>query len=175
VTLTRSWKLALVASAALLSNIGFAATADAPASDTSILELLEVTKSRQLLDNMSAQLDSVTRTSMQQALAGKQVSAEQQKILDDMRAQLIEIFGKHMQWVELEPMFVDIYKRTFTQSEVDGMLAFYKTPAGQAVIAKMPLAMQNSMQAMQSKLATLMPHVQQLQRETIEKLKAAQP
>jgi hypothetical protein len=70
-------------------------------------------------------------------------------------------------------MFIDIYKRSFTQGEIDGMLSFYKTDAGKALISKMPVVMQNSMQAMQSKMATTMPQIQQLQRETIEKLKAA--
>jgi uncharacterized protein len=126
-----------------------------------------------LLDNISVQFDTAMQASIQQALAGKQVSPEKQAILDDMRAKMVKLFGDNLQWKQLEPMFIDIYEKTFSQSEVDGMLSFYKTDAGRALIAKMPLAMQNSMQAMQSQMAPLMQQVQQLQNETIEKLKAA--
>jgi uncharacterized protein len=169
-----SWKIVALASAALFTTLAVAAPGDPPASEASIRQLLEVTQSRQLLDDLSAQLDQMMRTSMQQALAGKQFSVEQQKILDDMRTKLVKIFGEHLQWDQLEPMYLDIYKKSFTQNEVDGMLAFYKTEAGKALIAKMPLAMQNTMQATQSKMAALMPQVQQLQRETVERLKATE-
>jgi hypothetical protein len=54
------------------------------------------------------------------------------------------------------------------------MLRFYKSETGQAVIAKMPIVMQNSMQAMQGRLGALMPRLQQLQRKAIDDLKASQ-
>ena len=91
-----------------------------------------------------------------------------------MRTKIVKLFGDALQWNQLEPVFIDIYRRTFTQSEIEGMLSFYKTDAGKALIAKMPLAMQNSMQAMQARMATIMPQVQQLQKETFEKLQATQ-
>jgi hypothetical protein len=52
------------------------------------------------------------------------------------------------------------------------MLSIYHTDAGKALIAKMPLAMQNSMQAMQGLMKSVAPQLQKIQRETIEKLKA---
>nr|WP_276510032.1 DUF2059 domain-containing protein [Niveibacterium umoris] len=74
-------------------------------------------------------------------------------------------------------MFLDIYQKTFTQKEVDGMLSFYKSPAGQAVIKKMPQVMQASMQIMQARMSKLVPQIQQITAEGAEKMKAlsAQP
>ena len=60
-----------------------------------------------------------------------------------------------------------IYKQSFTQKEVNGMLDFYKSEPGQAVIAKMPLVMQNTMQAMQARMNTTFPKLQKLQQDAI--------
>lgn len=151
-----------------------AIAADAPASEASIRELLTVTQSEKLVDSTMGQIDSMMQNSMKQALGGQTLTADQQKIIDDMRAKMIALFKEDMKWETLEPMFVDIYKRSFTQKEVDGMLDFYRSEPGQAVIAKMPLVMRNSMQAMQGRMVALLPKLQQLQRDAIAELRASQ-
>lgn len=165
---------AAAASALLFTNVALGEPLETPASEASIRELIEVTQARKILDGLNDQLDGASQASMQQALAGQQVSPEQQQVLNEMRTKMIRIITDSMQWDQMEPMFIDIYKQIFTQAEIDGMLAFYKTETGQALIAKMPLVMQYSMQVVQARAASIMPQVQQLQRETLEKLKALQ-
>jgi hypothetical protein len=67
---------------------------------------------------------------------------------------------------------IDIYRRSFTQHEIDGMLEFYRTDAGQAVIAKMPLVMENTMAVMQEDLRVMMPRIREIQEDTIARLRA---
>jgi hypothetical protein len=69
-------------------------------------------------------------------------------------------------------MYVRVYQKTFTQQEIDGMLAFYKTPAGQAVISKMPAAMQNTMNEMQQLMGPVMQKMQRLQQDVVAEMKA---
>lgn len=163
---------AIILLACLAAAPAFAA--DAPASEASIRELLTVTQSEKLVDSTMGQIDSMMQNSMKQALAGQTLTADQQKIIDDMRAKMIALFKEDMKWETLEPMFVDIYKRSFTQKEIDGMLDFYRSEPGQAVIAKMPLVMRNSMQAMQGRMVAMLPKLQQLQRDAIAELRASQ-
>ena len=68
---------------------------------------------------------------------------------------------------------VDLYAKTFSQSEIDGILTFYKTEAGKAMIAKMPTLMNNLMQMMMKQMQSFMPRLQQLQQEYAPKIKAA--
>lgn len=143
-----------------------------PPSDASLKELIEITQSRQLLERSMAQMDSVMQTSMAQALQGKEVTPEMQQAMDDMRVRMVALMKQEMSWDVLEPMFIDIYQQSLTQEEVDGMLAFYKSEAGQAVIAKMPLIMQKTMQAMQQRMQVIMPKMQQIQNEALASLKA---
>jgi hypothetical protein len=117
-----------------------------------------------------SQIDAAIQSGVQQSLQGRELTPEQEKILDEMRTNLLVIFGEEFTWTKLEPTFIDVYRRSLSQSEVDGMIAFYKTTAGRAVIAKMPLIMQNSMQMVQSQLGGMMPRIQQVQREAVEKL-----
>jgi hypothetical protein len=147
--------------------------ADAPASDASVRKLIETTHVRELLDAAQAQLVESMRAGMHQALADQNVTAEQQKILDEMQVQMTAILMEEISWDKLEPMLVGLYATTFTQREINGMLAFYRTAAGTALITKMPVVMQKSMEKTQARMATALPKLQQLQRDTVVKLTAA--
>lgn len=151
-----------------------AIAAEPPASEASVRELLSVTQSKKLVDSTMGQIDAMMQNSMKQALGAQPLTADQQRGMDTMRTKMIALLREDMKWETLEPMFVDIYKQSFTQKEVDGMLDFYRSESGQAVIAKMPVVMQHTMQAMQGRMATMLPKIQQLQREAIAEFKASQ-
>jgi len=143
------------------------------ANDKTVRELLAVTQTQKLMDGMIAQMDAMMQASMKQALAGRTVSPDQQRILDDTRAQMVALFKNEMAWETFEPLMIDIYRKTFTEEEVKGMLDFYKSPAGQAVIAKMPAVMQASMQMAQSRMGAMMPKMKKIQDDAMGRLKAA--
>lgn len=155
----------------LLLTMGSAFGAETTPSDASIRELLDVIKAQRMMDSVSAQMDGLMKRSIAEATAGRNLSAAQQGVLDDMSTQMADVFRDLMNWQKMEAMMVDIYERSFTQAEVDGMLTFYKSDAGKAIIEKMPVAMQNTMQAMQSKMSELMPKIRQIQDETVQKMK----
>lgn len=46
---------------------------------------------------------------------------------------------------ELEDLVVPVYARHFTADEMEAAIAFYRTPAGQSMLRKMPLVMQETM------------------------------
>lgn len=148
-----------------------ALAADAPASDASIKRLIEITNSKKMLDGVMSQMDAMMKPSMQQALAGQKMTAEQETVLLEMQKELTTLLKNEMTWETLEPMFLEIYKKSFTQKEIDGMLSFYQSPAGQAVIKKMPLVMQMTMQMMENRMAVLIPKLEKISAESVEKLK----
>ena len=141
------------------------------ASESSVRELMEVTKSRQMLDEMWGQMDAFLQEAMRQALAGKTPTPEQQVAFDEMSTKLVALLRAEMTWELLEPRFLELYQQTFTEEEVAGMLEFYRSPAGQAVIDKMPQVMQRSLGMMHDITQSMMPKLRQIQAETIEKLK----
>ena len=163
-------KKLLLAIALMVSLPAFAQT---PASEASIRELLTVTEARKLLDGAYAQLDGLMDQAMKQAMNGQKASPEQEKVMAEFRHKAVDLIQDEMGWEKLEPMYVDLYAKTFTQPEIDGILAFYKTDSGKALIARMPTLMNNLMQMMMSRMQAFMPRLQELQQEYAPKIKAA--
>ena len=146
---------------------------DKPASAESIRELLTLSKSQQLIDGVYGQLDGLMQQAVRDTLAGKELTAEQDAIMTEMRGKMIAVLREEMSWEILEPKFVDIYQKTLTQPEVDGIVAFYKTDAGRALIDKMPQVMQHTMEMMMTLMQKISPPIKAVTDEMVEKLQAA--
>ena len=46
---------------------------------------------------------------------------------------------------ELNRLLIPVYARNFTVEELDGIVAFYRTPVGQSVLEKMPAVFEDSL------------------------------
>jgi len=145
----------------------------APASDASIKELVAITEMRKLIDSIPAQLDAQMERSIQQKLAGKTVTPAQQQAVDNLKKKFSALFANEYSYDKLEPKFFPVYRETFSEEEVAGMIAFYKTPAGQAVIHKMPTLMQKTMAMVQEWMMQLMSQAQKIEQEFQAEIKEA--
>jgi uncharacterized protein len=156
---------------ACLLFAGSAIANDAPASDASIRELLKITDAHKMVDAMKIQIDTMVKASMQQATQGKAITPERQAVLDRMQTKMAAVVDEMLNWDTLEGVYLRTYRASFTQDELDGITAFYKTPAGQAMIKKLPLVMQNVMGEMQSMMKPMQLKIQAIQRESLQELK----
>lgn len=159
-----------VAIAMSLSMVTWAA---AP-SEESVARLLTVMQIQSQTEGMVGQIDEVIRVNAEQALNGKKLNAKEQAIFDDTRTKLAALFKKEIAWSSMEPIYRKAYRESFNQEEIDGMIAFYQTPIGQAVARKQPAVAQVTMAAMQQKMAALAPQVQKIQQEMVSRLKEQQ-
>lgn len=142
-------------------------------TEQSVRELLSLMQVRNLINTAMAQMDQTMRPMMQQALAGRQhLSEREQQIVDDAHAKIQAVMREQLRWESFEPTMISAYRNTFTQREVDGMKAFYSSPLGQSVVAKQPIVQQQSMQAMQSRMADMVPRIQQIERDMASQLQA---
>lgn len=164
-------KLLITIVAVLMAPVALAAQP----SDESIRELMEITDTRALLENGMNQADQMMQASMRQASQGKTIPPEDQKVLDDMREDMLTLLKQEMSWASMEPLFIEVYQKSLTQSEVDGMLEFYRSDAGKAVVAKMPVIMQNTMTLMQQRMAGMAPKMQKIQGTAMAKLQENHP
>ncbi len=159
----------------LLSILVFSTGAhaeDVKPSEASVRELLRVTESRQLLDSTMAQFDNIMKGGIEQAFKGQNLTAPEQKQIEDLRKKLIEVYKQDMNWESLEPIFIKVYRDSFTQQEVDGLTAFYRSPTGKAVIKKMPIVMQNTLGEMQKRMVSTMQKVMKIEQDSIAEMKA---
>jgi uncharacterized protein len=145
---------------------------DNPPSEASIRQLLEVGQAHKLVDTMTAQMDSYMKQAMQQATNGERVTPEIQKHIDSLEAEMMATLKEVLDWNKLEPMYVRVYQKSFTQGEVDGMIAFYKTPTGQALLTKMPVVMQNTLNEVQQMMQPMMQRMQRMQHDIVAEIQA---
>lgn len=145
----------------------------ASASESSIKQLLAVTQTPKLVDGMREQFDSLMNSTIQQALKGEAPTVKQQQAIENMKNRMVSLIQGELAWRKLEPLYLRIYQETFTEEEVAGMLSFYKTPAGQAVIYKMPVLMQKTMVDMQKIIVGITPQMQKIQENFVAEISAA--
>ena len=62
-----------------------------------------------------------------------------------MPAKFTDIMREELSWSKMKPQYIRIYQESFSQEDVEGFIAFYRSPAGQAYVDKMPIVMQKSM------------------------------
>jgi len=145
----------------------------APASQESVESLLTVTKTEALIESMYAGMDQMMRQSLNEAFRGKSLNEEQQLAVNTIVTRSLAVMKEEISWQKVKPLYVELYRETFVQSEVDGMLAFYASPAGKAVIEKMPIVMQRSMALSQSVLQSMMPKMKTAMDDALKEANAA--
>ncbi len=79
-----------------------------------------------------------------------------------------------MTWSDLEPAMVKIYQDNFPQEDINGLIAFYKTPLGKTTIEKMPVVMQQSMAVGQNAMLKIMPELTEEMKDFGTELRAAE-
>ncbi len=132
-----------IAVAVLVAFVAFSARA-APASAESIERLLQVMQVQAQLETMYAQILPAMQSSMRQMLTAQLRSDQAARMLDAVQPRVNALVLEQMSWARLKPAFARIYAETFSQEEVDGLIAFYQGPIGSALISKTPQLMQRS-------------------------------
>jgi len=160
--------LVLTCSIALPS--GFAA--DQRPTEASIKQLLEVTQIRKLLESTMGQMDALMKQATQQVTQGQKITPEVQKQIDKGRTEAMSMMKEILDWNKLEPMYVRIYQKSFNQQEIDSLIAMYKSPAGQMLLTKMPIVLENTMGEMQQLMQPVMQRIQRMQQDVVAQMQA---
>lgn len=120
----------------LLAALAAAPVRSAPPSPESIDKLLTLTKAEQTGDKAMAQVERMVRSSVNQALQGQALSPADQKAVDELVAKAGAAFHAALDPAAIKAAYAAAYAKAYTQEEIDGLVAFYSGPAGQAFAAK---------------------------------------
>ena len=86
---------------------------------------------------MVQMFDSMRKMHSEQ-MAKMELPPEARASAAEIQERSLAIVRKMLNWETLKPRFIDLYAETYTEPELDGILAFYKSPAGQAMLNKVP-------------------------------------
>lgn len=122
----------------------------AEASKDSVNELIviaQIDKTTQMvfasiIENLNTNLE----TYKTDYLAKNKTNSSQKILLVKRVADIKKIIKDDLSWESQAPMYVRVYSETLTEDEVSGIIAFYKSPAGQAWIKKTPLIFEKAKQ-----------------------------
>lgn len=101
------------------------------------------------------------------------ISDSDQKIIDSHISQLTTLLGTTLDWNKLKPQYTDLYAAAFTEDQVDGIIAFYKSPSGQALLTKTPDLMSQSQQIVQAQVVTVQPQLRAIMMDLMQQVQAA--
>jgi uncharacterized protein len=111
----------------------------------------------QVLDTILQQTTAIATQN-----AGGSLTPEKKAALDAFQKKLMALLEPQIGWKAMEPAFADIYAKLFTEQQMDAIIAFYKSPAGMALMDKMPEINQQANQMVQAKILALQPQVRQM-------------
>jgi len=146
---------------------------DSRPTEASVRRVLAAARRDTILDSYGTQIEASLRSGMQRELAGQTLNAEQRAIMNQMQDKMVALMRGELDWKRMEPKIIELYRNTFTQGEVNGMLKWYTSPTGKAVVAKEPLVTQQMADYAQERVQDVVPKLMQLQKDTIAQLKAA--
>ena len=142
-----------------------------PAKVPLIEDLFKLTKP----DNMMTQAKSAIGSAAQQAFTSEVKKfdnpAKYQADYQKLQGQLMGIIDSRLDWTKMKPQLVKIYSDSFSKDELAGITAFYRSPAGQAEMKKMPEVAYKTNMIGQQQLASVQPELQKAMSDALTSIK----
>jgi hypothetical protein len=152
---------------ALAIASGISTIPAATPSDESINEMIKVMEVEKTVNMMVAQMENGIKTGMQQSqqqvLQGKEPTPEQKAFTEKFQQQATALLKDELSFSKMKDVYLQVYRETFTQDEVNSIIAFYGSPAGKAMVQKIPVAMQKAGVLMQGRMGPLTQKMQKMQ------------
>lgn len=147
--------------------------ADDASKRAKIEEIFKVSKLDQLLKQSIAMSMNQVKSGFYQQLFGVKVPPDQQQTMVEFQDKVEKLMTDALSWESLEPAYAKIFADAYTEEEIDGILAFYKSPSGQALLAKTPVLMAQGSLLAQQRVTAIQPQLQELMKEYRTRLKPA--
>jgi hypothetical protein len=143
---------------------------DAASKDARIEEFLTIIKASSLQDQIYNQLgQQIDRATLGLAQQAGIPGPEQRSATADLQAKMLDAMKEFMSWDKLKPGMVEAYRNAYSEDELDGMVAFFKSPIGQAYLAKSPLVATKSRDIAEAKVKELGAMFQAMGKEWADK------
>ncbi len=109
---------------------------------------------KRLTDNLKKQV-----TDLAQKEIARNPTPENSAKAADFEKKVFDLVDAQVGWKAMEPDFVDLYAKAFTDDQLDAITAFYKSPAGIAFLEKMAGINAQIPQLTQARISSLQPQL----------------
>jgi hypothetical protein len=150
------------------------ALADDASHEQAVRRFFEVSHARQMMAEIRDQcIDLISSNLEEQLGAAAAATPEGQEALEIVKEEIGEWVADLMSWERLEDIYVDVYKETFTEEELNELVAFYQSPIGQKIIAETPVMMRRSLERIQATMGDSLREMETRLLCRLEELKKA--
>ena len=149
-----------------------AARADEASKRAKAEELFTLLRMDQTMGAITANIMKQVQTMTQSMPGADQATPEQKKLVVDFQQRVMDLVDKRLGWKALEPDFIGLYASTYTDEELDGIIAFYKSPIGQKMLEKTPELMSKSSEITQQKMREIQPEFNQMIQDFMKQMAA---
>jgi hypothetical protein len=137
-----------------------AARADDASRHAKAAQMIVLLHTERMVQQASATIMKQVSDAADKAI-GPNATLESKARLADVEKKISLLVDAQLGWKAMEPGITDLYAQTFTEQELDAIVAFYKTPAGIALLDKMPQINTQVEQLAHSRLVILQPQINQ--------------
>jgi hypothetical protein len=161
------WIAAFVCIALVASPL---AHADEASKEAKVRELFTAMRMEHTMEQMMGMMQQQVQQMARNAPVSDTMTPPQKKLTDEYLAGTMKLATESMGWKAIEPEYVKLYATTYTEQEIDGILTFYRSPAGQAMLAKAPELSSGAIKIVQAKMADLQPKMKSMQDDYTKKM-----
>ena len=148
---------ALFLTGVILAGSVAPARADEAGKRSKIEQLLRLTHYDESMKQTLEQVKSMQAAQISQTLppAARDSTAE-------VQSKIMAVIANRFSFEKVKPLMISMYAEIFDEAEIDGIVAFYQSPAGKAFLEKMPQMMQRMMPMIQQLMADVQPEIQKI-------------
>lgn len=140
----------------------------APVQDASIVKLLMLTDAKTTHESIVADSDKMVDSTLKPILMREKLTFEQKAFVDSFLIKYKEIVRDELSWEKMLPLYVQVYRETFSEKELNELIAFYESPTGKMFVRKTPEILEKTSTVMQQKIVSILGRMDTMLEETIK-------
>jgi uncharacterized protein len=131
-------------------------------------EFMELTHVNKMMDQVEAHVLQME----DQIIAGMQIPAGKEKEAAAFQEEVHKTVVEIMDFEQMRKEYIELFTSVYTEEELRGMIGFFKSPAGQSMLEKQSMVIQQALEISQNRVGVLIPELQRMTAEFEQSLTA---
>jgi hypothetical protein len=148
------------------------AKADEASKTAKLEEFFRISRTEEMITENLALSMNQAKSELIQQMAALNSSPDQNKILEEWRSKVEKIMSNASSWERVKPAYIKIYSDAYTEGQIDDIVTFYRSPTGQAMVARNPDLMTKASQIVQNRIIAAQPELQVAIKEFVDRTRS---
>jgi len=148
------------------------AQADDASKTAKLEEFFRLSRTEETISQSLAMSMNQAKSELIQQMTALNSSPDQTKIIDDLRSKVEKIMANALSWDHVKPAYIKLFSEAYSESQIDDMNAFYRTPTGQAMVAKTPELTAKAGLIVQNQIMSAQPELQKAIKEFVDRTRS---